>query len=793
MSENMIWAVAQKAENSDLPTRLRKTSTSESSKAKKPGPIGRLFSRQGSRSIESGTDYQNTLSSNPSPSPPPDLPPDVQSMPCPYIRPLEHKLEPRNEPAPRGSRPSAAITAALRMAQNRDEAIRILNSDISDGDLYSLLGTEICEQQEQPSSGINIDVKQQHQRHFIATMSALDSSSISEWRAYIQNYSEGRFNLIDPPPSPPRAIDFQFLSGIYPVNEEARLSSSKQFDILWPNWGSDKVGALIHAAMMKFQACRACLSFFDETHEIVKADSGHNRSNVGRSVSIAAHALLTEDVFVILDTKLDWRFGGNPLVTGDPYIRFYAGAPMLSRSGERVGVFSVFSTTPRSSFTPFQRRELTEFATLAMTDLNLQVDYLTDSDLRSTPLLERDSILDGNYAKENRDSRDLISSLAPNPLQYYKKFDSPSSQSSRLCIDTQSTLSQPFHSNSSGDSPPYSVDESYFDPPVRYGDQGHYPETMYTPDSSHFRQSSPRPFSSSDITSLNIHPPNSPSRSLGDEEDRDEQDMHLTVENFMSLSDNDCAEPHHHNHHQSIYAPPIRDMRTPSERAAQKLKNKDAPPQTPLTSLITMSKMASALTESDDTPIDPMAEAAFSCAFSAQTLGYDLVYAVDIKPARPLMTDKELLAPGGLVKKIIIAYGLIQPLELSSEIHLRVLRCRGYEAWEDPRSTFEEAEYKSGFLIPLRTEDAPRNRRTSGIVFGAFRKPKVVQGESRIDRGTELQRLMDAAMVLKNILLKSSIKKIRQKRPNTEPTTPNCYPANEAVEVGKYSLDGRRR
>jgi hypothetical protein len=81
------------------------------------------------------------------------------------------------------------------------------------------------------------------------------------------------------------------------------MAAGRSYDIVWPNWSRGKVNALISAAMKEFDTCFASISFFDGKYENFKAESGYNVSRVSRSISIAAHALLSVDVLVVLDTK----------------------------------------------------------------------------------------------------------------------------------------------------------------------------------------------------------------------------------------------------------------------------------------------------------------------------------------------------------------------------------------------------------------------------------------------------------------------------------------------------------
>jgi GAF domain-containing protein len=66
-----------------------------------------------------------------------------------------------------------------------------------------------------------------------------------------------------------------------------------------------------------------------------------------RQVSFCGHAILRPAPFIIVDASLDLRFADNPMVTGPPYVRFYAGIPIHSTSGHTVGSFCVIDTEPR--------------------------------------------------------------------------------------------------------------------------------------------------------------------------------------------------------------------------------------------------------------------------------------------------------------------------------------------------------------------------------------------------------------------------------------------------------------
>ncbi len=155
-----------------------------------------------------------------------------------------------------------------------------------------------------------------------------------------------------------------------PSNEALRLSSLYDLDIL----DSQREGIFDEVTELAASLCNApiaLVSLIDESRQWFKARVGLEAAETARSVSFCSHAILQPGIFMVQDTLDDPRFFDNPLVTGPPHIRFYAGAPLFTAEGFGLGTLCVIDRVPRA-LTVEQQKALSVLRTHVLKLLELR-------------------------------------------------------------------------------------------------------------------------------------------------------------------------------------------------------------------------------------------------------------------------------------------------------------------------------------------------------------------------------------------------------------------------------------
>ena len=135
-------------------------------------------------------------------------------------------------------------------------------------------------------------------------------------------------------------------SALIPWDETARLAVLHELEVLdtAPELKFDELTRLVAETL---DVPIALISLIDEDRQWFKSHHGIDATETPREHAFCAHAILDDEVLVVEDASKDPRFSDNPLVTADPNIRFYAGAPLKTASGHKLGTLCAIDGKPR--------------------------------------------------------------------------------------------------------------------------------------------------------------------------------------------------------------------------------------------------------------------------------------------------------------------------------------------------------------------------------------------------------------------------------------------------------------
>ena len=131
-----------------------------------------------------------------------------------------------------------------------------------------------------------------------------------------------------------------------PDNELERQAALENYDVLsaFSEEEYDNI-TQIAARIMDVPIC--VISLVDNERQFFKSKQGIDVQETGRDISFCGHAINYNDIFVVEDALKDERFYDNPLVTGGPEIRFYAGAQLKTENGFNIGTLCAIDSKPR--------------------------------------------------------------------------------------------------------------------------------------------------------------------------------------------------------------------------------------------------------------------------------------------------------------------------------------------------------------------------------------------------------------------------------------------------------------
>src|SRR3954468_8740747 len=155
-----------------------------------------------------------------------------------------------------------------------------------------------------------------------------------------------------------------------PGDETARLAALARYRVLdtEPERGFDDL------TLLASQICgtpMALITLVDTDRQWFKSRVGISVTETSRSIAFCAHAIEQTDVLIIADALGDERFRDNPMGAGEPRIRFYAGAPLITPDGHALGTLCVIDQVPRTLRLE-QQQALRVLARHVMTQLELR-------------------------------------------------------------------------------------------------------------------------------------------------------------------------------------------------------------------------------------------------------------------------------------------------------------------------------------------------------------------------------------------------------------------------------------
>jgi anti-sigma regulatory factor (Ser/Thr protein kinase) len=164
------------------------------------------------------------------------------------------------------------------------------------------------------------------------------------------------------------------------INDEtARLAALRRYRIL----DTEPEQAFDDLTLLAAQICGtpiALITLLDRDRQWFKSRLGTSATETARSVAFCAHTIRQHDLFVVPDTLADVRFRDNPLVVGEPWVRFYIGAPLVTHDGHALGSLCVLDRVPRM-LSSEQQVALTALGrqAVAQLELRLNVDELAQA------------------------------------------------------------------------------------------------------------------------------------------------------------------------------------------------------------------------------------------------------------------------------------------------------------------------------------------------------------------------------------------------------------------------------
>lgn len=157
-----------------------------------------------------------------------------------------------------------------------------------------------------------------------------------------------------------------------PANEAERLAVLKKYEIL-DTEAEKQFDDLTQLASFICGTPISLVSLIDADRQWFKAKKGIDSNESPRDISFCAHVILDDELMIVNDATKDERFFDNPVVTGPFNLRFYAGAPLIDKSGHRLGSLCVVDHKPRE-LSSEQKDALKKLSAIAVAQMELRLE-----------------------------------------------------------------------------------------------------------------------------------------------------------------------------------------------------------------------------------------------------------------------------------------------------------------------------------------------------------------------------------------------------------------------------------
>jgi methyl-accepting chemotaxis protein len=159
---------------------------------------------------------------------------------------------------------------------------------------------------------------------------------------------------------------------VRPIADERRRLNTLHGLGLLDTPPEERFDRVTRAAAAAFRAPIAAVSLIDARRQWYKSRVGTEICETARDIAFCGHTITQDDVFVVRDARIDARFKDNPLVTGPPHIRFYAGAPLIAGDGSHLGAVCVIDTVPRDALSAAETARLARLAGMVTDEIEVR-------------------------------------------------------------------------------------------------------------------------------------------------------------------------------------------------------------------------------------------------------------------------------------------------------------------------------------------------------------------------------------------------------------------------------------